>query len=388
MGQHTDVLLIGGGLQNCLLALYASRKHPELNFIILEAEDTLLGGKTISAHHKDVPKPILEMVTPFIKKSWPNYLVSFPNYEKRVGLEYFTLDCVKLGHFLSQNSFSNIQVHLSHKVLDIKNNNVQVEGGRVFSSNLIIDTRPTLKKPASTGIQQFFGIEAYFPDGHNMDTPVLMDALVDQTEGYRFFYLLPFNANTLLVEDTRIAKGAPSRKVCNETSIREYLAKKFPNQVWYSNSHEYGLLPVPTKPQIPSQDSASLFKAGMAAGIFNKATGYSLPLVSQYVLELTPNLKNNPRALETTRVFKARVFRKSYYYLIFNFFLFYCFTPEKAYACFEYFYRHDNSYIIRFYRNELKTLDFLRIFTRKPPSFFSYRKFFLSGIKRLILQGG
>ena len=56
--------------------------------------------------------------------------------------------------------------------------------------------------PPSTGAmaqwhyQNFVGLDLYFPDGHGLEKPRLMDARVDQLNAFRFIYSLPWDKQT------------------------------------------------------------------------------------------------------------------------------------------------------------------------------------------------
>src|SRR3546814_15427127 len=43
---------------------------------------------------------------------------------------------------------------------------------------------------------------------HGVEYPVVMDATVEQLDGYRFVYLLPFDAETVFIEDTYYSDDA------------------------------------------------------------------------------------------------------------------------------------------------------------------------------------
>ena len=57
------------------------------------------------------------------------------------------------------------------------------------------------------------GVEVQLKKPHGLTAPMLMDAQVPQTDGYRFLYVLPFDPRTLLVEDTVVTvKGNLSKQ--------------------------------------------------------------------------------------------------------------------------------------------------------------------------------
>ncbi len=56
--------------------------------------------------------------------------------------------------------------------------------------------------------QKFVGRALTVKGGHGVEHPVVMDACVEQLDGYRFVYLLPFDAETIFVEDTYYSDDA------------------------------------------------------------------------------------------------------------------------------------------------------------------------------------
>src|SRR3546814_19078066 len=70
-----------------------------------------------------------------------------------------------------------------------------------------------------------------------------MDASVEQRDGYRFVYLLPFDAETLFVEDTYYSDDAD----LDAAAVRERIAAYAAAQGWdvaATTREESGVLPV------------------------------------------------------------------------------------------------------------------------------------------------
>ena len=78
---------------------------------------------------------------------------------------------------------------------------------------------------------------------HGLNGPIIMDATVDQGDGYRFMYVLPWDARTLLVEDTRYTDGADLDRDELRRGIHDYAR----TQNWTIETvldEEEGVLPV------------------------------------------------------------------------------------------------------------------------------------------------
>ena len=107
-----------------------------------------------------------------------------------------------------------------------------------------------------------------------------MDALIDQADGYRFFYTLPFDARTLLIEDTHYSDGPDiSAKEYGEEieryanskgwKIAELLkvrGRRAANHSGRSDINAYW-----------DAQELPVARSGLSAALFHPATGYSLP---------------------------------------------------------------------------------------------------------------
>ena len=61
------------------------------------------------------------------------------------------------------------------------------------------------------GWQKFVGREVRLAAPHGLERPIVMDACVDQQDGYRFVYCLPFAQDRLLIEDTYYSHRSGAR---------------------------------------------------------------------------------------------------------------------------------------------------------------------------------
>ena len=76
------------------------------------------------------------------------------------------------------------------------------DGGRIAAWGVIDAGGPDGPMPGiELAWQKFVGVEYAMP-GHGLDAPIIMDTLVDQSDGYRFVYILPFAPDRLQIDDT------------------------------------------------------------------------------------------------------------------------------------------------------------------------------------------
>src|SRR5690606_27637496 len=116
--------------------------------------------------------------------------------------------------------------------------------GESIPASGVIDARgPANASALDLGWQKFVGREYRFERPHGLDRPIVMDATVDQTEGYRFVYCLPFSDTRMLVEDTYYSLSPELDVPTLQDRIAAYVAAQGwrPAEV---EREETGVLPV------------------------------------------------------------------------------------------------------------------------------------------------
>jgi lycopene beta-cyclase len=223
------------------------------------------------------------------------------------------------------------------------------------------------------------GLELQLSQPSPRAVPLLMDARVPQRDGYRFFYVLPFSADRVLIEDTYFS-ASPELDVFDLTCrILEYA-----EQNGYAAARvlrrETGVLPLPfDEAQLP--ESSGMLVAGYRGGFFHPTTGYSFPLaarVAELVAETSPR-ELVSRAWPELLTEHRRQFR---FCLLLNRLLYGAFAPEDRHHVIERFYRLPEPVLGRFYAMTMTARDRARVFCDKPPRGFSLRLALAGGYPR------
>ena len=148
------------------------------------------------------------------------------------------------------------------------------------ASRLIVDARGAIAPPQDgTGYQKFVGQELELASPHGLDRPVLMDATVDHSDGFRFFYLLPFEPDRVLVADNRFTNEPSIDLEAFRAEIEAYAGRAG----WTVRGvarEEQGVLPMPWTFGQSFADGGVL-EAGYGGGWFHPGTGYSLPVAAR-----------------------------------------------------------------------------------------------------------
>lgn len=156
---------------------------------------------------------------------------------------------------------------------------VTLADGTRLTADAVVDGRGAAPAPhLDLGWQKFLGQEVRLARPHGLRRPIIMDARVPQLDGYRFLYVLPLDAETLLVEDTCYADGPELPLEAVRARIAGYLAAQgFVAD--YVVREETGVLPIALGGEHPrpSGGRAAAGGAHRPRGRAVPPTGYSLP---------------------------------------------------------------------------------------------------------------
>ncbi|HEX2674681.1 MAG TPA: lycopene cyclase family protein, partial [Polyangiaceae bacterium] len=200
-----DFLLIGGGLQNSLIASALAHHRPDARVAIVEAESRIGGNHLWCFHAEDVPEQAAPFVDPFVVRRWPAYRVEFPSYCRALEESYaaVTSDALHDG-VLRLAERGRVQLLLGQSARRVESGRVELASGERLEARLVIDARgpERFARRAAIGYQKFIGLELEVAAESAPVEPTLMDCTVEQRDGLRFFYVLPLAADRVLVEDT------------------------------------------------------------------------------------------------------------------------------------------------------------------------------------------
>jgi len=191
---------------------------------------------------------------------------------------------------------------------------------------------------------------------------LLKDATVPQTDGFRFFYVLPLSERRVLNEDTYFSDDAALDAEVLRSEIERYaVAKGF--EIRSVLRQEQGVLPLPLRSFGGRADAP--IAAGYAGGFFHPATGYSFPVALRLALALA-GTDDGERAAGFERFLSEH--RTQFRFAAFlNRLLFTAFRPETRWNALARFYRLPVGVIRRFYALETTLPDRARIVCGRPP---------------------
>lgn len=367
-----DVVKIkGAGFAGQMFAhLLYEHKIP---FELHEKADSLPNLQTWCFFESDLPENLKDLVWPLLSQRWSSHSVRFPSYTRQLDYGYLGIRSADLAK-KSLEKFGDKIVLSSDLFLVSQELNLSLgEASQKIPSESVVDCSGWPQNQTFLrGYQKFYGLELFFPNGHGITEPVIMNATVPQKDGYRFFYLLPWSETEILVEDTYYSKTSELELSDLKTGILSWVHDNLPNQVTPKViREEVGVLPIPLE-RIPIFSD----KIGAGSGLFHYVTGYTVPQTLK-ALSLVKNVilkkgqtSSVPTPQQWTQALRAREqnFSKSIgFYLLLNQFIFKSAPEGHEYKMLQHFYKKDIETIQRFYRGDLRAWDKISTFIGKPP---------------------
>jgi lycopene beta-cyclase len=365
--ERTSLLLAGAGLANGLIAYRLAQKRPEISVRLVESGGRLGGHHTWSYFDTDVGSAG-DWTRVFVAKSWSDYEVRFPRWRRRVANSYCSVTSQRFHEVLTAELGN--QVMLNTRIETLGPDWVDLADGRRLTGDLVIDGRgPAASPDLILGFQKFVGQTVRLALAHGLGSPIIMDATVDQRDGYRFVYVLPWDAHTLLIEDTRYTDAAD----LDRDGLRRGIADYASSRGWTIEAvleEEEGVLPVALGGDIEAhwRRAEGCALSGLRAALFHPTTGYSLPDAAALADAICGLPIIDASSVERLiRERSIRLWRDRAFFRLLNRMLFRAARPSERYRVLERFYGLPEALIARFYGARLTGLDKLRLLSGKPP---------------------
>jgi lycopene beta-cyclase len=363
-----DLILVGGGLANTLIALRLADAQPHLQVLLLEQDAHVGGNHTWSFHGTDLSAAQRDWLGPLVQYNWDRYEVRFPNRSRTLAGSYHSITSRRLHEVAQRRLGEQIRTHAA--VAELHPEHVVLTDGTRLQAKTIIDGRgPRTSPHLDVRFQKFVGQVVALDSPHKLSGPIIMDATVVQDDGYRFFYTLPLDAHTLLIEDTRYS----DTPVLTRADYGEAIALYAGRQGWRISRilhEEDGVLPITLGGDIRAfWDAGSrVARSGLQAALFHPATGYSLPNAVSLADELAQvHDWSAANVYKITRAASERLWATTGFYRVLNRMLFLAAAAPERRHVLERFYGLNAALIARFYAGRNTLPDKLRILLGKPP---------------------
>ena len=363
--------ICGGGLAGGLIALAVRRAYPEMQIGLFEAGETFGGNHRWSWFGTDVTPGAAELLGAFryVRVARGN-TVRFPAYERVLEAPYFSLGSNDFDAGL-RRALAQSSLQCGRRVVNVAPDEIVCGDGERIHADRVIDCRDFASSEHLTGgWQVFYGRHLANTGAHGVAHPIIMDADVDQLDGYRFVYTLPLSDQELFVEDTYYRDDA----VLDKPELARRTDAYCEAQGWAGTTagEETGLLPVITGGNGMAHRRAmgpeGVTIAGGRGLFTHPVTSYTVPIALRTALVIAEHAQLSGQDLAVKVDNLARVhWRHTAYYRLLARMLFEAAEPAERYVVFQRFYRLPEPLIERFYAAQSTLADRARILIGKPP---------------------
>ncbi len=365
-----DLAIVGGGLAGGLIALAVSRMRPELKIVLIEQEDHFGGNHIWSYFATDILPEHRWLTAPLVTYGWSGYEVKFPGHSRSLDNIYYSIESERLDWVL-RNNLPASALMTGREVKSVSPRLVVLDGAQRINAGGVIDARGGGDtNHLDCGWQKFTGQLMQLSEPHNLTKPIVMDATVDQHDGYRFVYVLPFGMDKVFVEDTYYS-DTPTH---DAQRYRQRIAEYVDTKGWKVERvvrEENGVLPVVMGGDLESywaSGSGRTAKAGARGAFFQAVTSYSLPDAVRNAIFIAEQTDLDGDKLNMVMRQRAQEhWQNGKFYRMLNRMLFRGADTSDRYKILERFYRLKPGLIERFYAGKTTGGDVARILSGKPP---------------------
>lgn len=401
-----DVILVGGGLQNSLIAAALRHLRPHWKILLVEKNPRLGADQTWSFPLADLPAAARPFVDPLITYQWPRYEVRFPEFTRTLEQPYATIVPESLHQGLAPlfaagplHRESGCELWTDRPVAEVGANHIRLPDGRKIDAAVVLDGRGTTgphgsvdsrgnigpggsvdeksANPDPTGYQKFFGLEIQTDAGAlapSFAHPILMDATISQRDGYRFVYVLPFTADRALVEETYFSNTPDLDLPPLRQSVSQYLDSQGISR-YQVLREEVGVLRMPWgRRWVDGAERTRM--VGTRGEWFHPATGYSFPIAVRLALAVA-SAESPPMIPKSLEKLADRLESNDRYARFLNRMFFTACKSADRRGFLERFYRLPEQMIRRFYSLELTWVDRLWILVHRFPRGLQWSKVFV-----------
>jgi lycopene beta-cyclase len=167
--------------------------------------------------------------------------------------------------------------------------------GQVYRASWAFNSIPALS-PTRAGhaawLQHFKGWVVSTPAPvFDTGAATFMDFRVDQGEHVRFVYVLPYDAQTALIEDTYFSPAVLPEEVYDE-GLRRYIGEQLGLERYTVGHVEYGVIPMTDAP-FSMRHSPHVMNIGTAGGMTKASTGYTFQRIQRQSRRIAEQLRKS-----------------------------------------------------------------------------------------------
>ncbi|NTV63851.1 MAG: lycopene cyclase, partial [Oscillochloris sp.] len=203
-------------------------------------------------------------------------------------------------HLQARPTVTRLQGRVEDFVEDADGVVVHVDG-QAFRGRWAFNSIPALTQTRpghASWLQHFKGWVIRTPnDVFDPGAATFMDFRVEQGDHVRFVYVLPFDAQTALIEDTYFSPSVLPQEVYDE-GLRCYMGEQLGLTSYQIEHVEYGVIPMTDAP-FRMRHSSHVMNIGTAGGMTKASTGYTFQRIQRQSQRIAAQLRDTGQPFYT-----------------------------------------------------------------------------------------
>jgi len=366
---RADVVLVGGGLANGLIALRLRTMRPNLKVILLERERRLAGEQTWRWFQTDVSPGIAAWLRPLIVHRWSGWDIRLPGFERYLDTPVFALTAERLRQAVT--AALGADVWLGVQVTEISPHQVTLADGRRIAAGTVIDGRGARRtRSLALAWRAFLAQEVTLKSPHGLSYPILIDVPETDDETCPAFSVMPLDARRLRIEVAQYASAPTPNLTLSRAAIAAHIAVRG-WQVDKVVREEDGALPIVLAGDIDAywrEARPEVAKVGLRAANFHPSTGHSLPDAARLADQIAALPRITSASVRACAEAHAKTcWRRRRYHRLLNRLLLRACPPEARTKVWDRFHRLAPGLIQRYLAARLTLRDKTRILLVRSP---------------------
>lgn len=363
-GRNDIVLIAGGGLAGSLAALAIAEARPDVQLLLIEEGESFGGDQVWGFFDDELDDAARKLVEPLVSHSWPGFYVAFPGGSRKFKAGYGAVRPEAIDQAV-RGKLRPDQYRTGVKIVAVRDDAVILQGGERIKVDGAIDARTVANLSLlDAGWEHRVGREYRFEKPHRVDRPVLIDATVDQSEGFRYFHCLPYSSVDMLVEERHFSELPACDVAAAEARLDSYVTLRG----WGDGEvrrEDAGMAPIAFGGDFPSfwrVGGARVAKIGIRGGLFHPATGEALADAARAATLLAQQSELSGAALHD--LFEAHalsLWKKREPYRAFNAALHRGAAPKERHQMLDRLYQLGSGAVTRFHAGQSTMIERMRI---------------------------
>ena len=244
-------------------------------------------------------------------------------------------------------------------------------GGKRIYGEYIFDSRtPILQNTEwnqTTLFQSFIGWVVEFPtEKLDVESFRMMDFNIEQNNFTQFVYVLPFSANSALIEVTRFGKEVITT-IEAESILKDYIANHF--GPFKKTGTEHGCIPM-SNASLDTFDNKNIINLGARNYCLKPSTGYAFKNMFSQAGEIAERIQAGQKTLSTNRTHKEATKGRFAFYDALLLIILHLWPNYGRVIFTQLFSKVETKLILKFLDEKTSVLEDIKIFSRLPIGIF------------------